>query len=245
MDVKRRGSVKLLRASATVAALLLALPASALPLRPLTHPPGGGSAAFDPGGKESNHLWLWWGIDLNADLGVKQPILYWDFLLASPPPDGVWPLDAGEFYDPDVDWFTAPTYTPAYRDFLGPSYFYAAETPIDDFVAKLDRLRYVVDEGTVHEQILDVTDPSAFIVWRKVGDTIGNSGLFPDAWLDYPVAYFVVLQRPLSAGVHTVSASIHMTALHCDGIDTDPSSDCLPPGWSPITSWVVRVSGPH
>ncbi|WP_030196452.1 hypothetical protein [Streptomyces sp. NRRL S-87] len=93
--------------------------------------------------------------------------------------------------------------------------------PMDDFVSKFLGIRVVNDIGTAQEQS------------RTFGpETIRRFAVFEGI----PFAYFGSLPlSPLSAGAHTSTVFMRLSAEHCDGLTRRSDLSCLPAGEFPYT----------
>lgn len=110
-------------------------------------------------------------------------------------------------------WFMNPTYEAKPSEFEP-----AGETPLDDFLAKFESVKYVVDPGTPQEKTYVVP---------KTDD------LYANPYIDgFAVVNAVTLNsfHALSVGEHAVDVYWSMSAMHCDGFTEDVDLSCLPAG---------------
>lgn len=137
-------------------------------------------------------------------------------------------LEAGTPWSPRAAWFTntadgLPGYPLVY-----PSGYQPAETdPRDDFIAKLEAVTVVIDEGTDHERIhIDEPPAQAFATYGEMFgvDPADEPYAVTKGTIQIPVLH------PLSIGQHSVRVLFTMREAHCDGITTDPDQSCLPAG---------------
>ena len=147
------------------------------------------------------------GIDLNEVLGVSERIVRQPWC---------YQVNAGEWYIPLWGWFGATSYANV------PSpYPLAGATPLEDFLAKLVAVRYVVDPGTPKER-------SYRFDGRDIPRVIGTTDQI-EAGPIAAVVHFVAKLPPLSPGVHRFQTFVELSAAHCDGLGTAPEN-CAPPG---------------
>ena len=173
--------------------------------------PGTGDKSFNPAGNTGdNHCVSPEGVDANELLGISEQLVLPEIC------DGV---QAGEFYvffnatwSMNTFWEAAPAdYTPS------------APTPVQDFTSKVRSMTFVVDPGTKREHSYRYTAQSIMEV-----HTIHD--FFPVTGPDQPIAFFLAKLPPLPPGDHRIGASIDMSARHCDGLGTDPATNCLSAG---------------
>jgi hypothetical protein len=158
--------------------------------------------------------------DLNSFYGVSWHIVT---------PSGVCGAVApGEFWTPSVLWTVNATFeeTP-------PGFVPAGPTPLADFVAKFVAVKYVVDPGTRQARTY------------QFGKEKG-AGLWTGQFFGSPAANTVTLGplRPLPPGPHVVEVSFVLSAMHCDGLGTDPDLQCLPAGETLLGSIPFDVKAP-
>jgi hypothetical protein len=161
-----------------------------------------------------------WGIDWNDVLHVEKAAI-----VSSPFCTQVRP---GDPYTPEVLWITntedgieggpvlyPPGYTPRHK------------APMNDFLHKLDSVRYVVHPGGAEFSF------SASNIRRTVtvGDLFeGSVDQFTEPQMVWPATALLGQLPALPSG--TYSADIHfvLSDTHCDGQTTDFSASCLTPG---------------
>lgn len=100
----------------------------------------------------------------------------------------------------------------------GPAEFEpAGATPLEDFIAKLIGVKYVVDPGTNKEKTY--LFPNADNLGVFVGD-------------DFAIANPLTLGsvQPLNVGDHVVDSYLLFRAMHCDGLGHVIGENCLPAG---------------
>lgn len=192
--------------------------------------PGPGTLDFDPASDaDGNHSPLPWGIDANVALGISEQILDPFYL----------EVGAGEFYVPANLWFTNSAYSDEARARLeAEGYTFAAETPMEDFLAKVARVTFVVDEGTRQQHRWTFTSPLNIVKVVTVGTIF--EGAFPPALLPLPMAIFIGKLAPEPVGVHTVRVVVTMSDLHNDGLGFR-SGNILEPGDNTLAFWRFEV----
>jgi len=129
------------------------------------------------------------------------------------------PVVVGEPWALTSLWITATDHSR-----IPPGYVPSQPTPIEDFVAKVAGVRYVIDAGTRQERTYT----------RTAAEVLQPRDL-PDIGL--PTMGIFSLFRPLSVGSHTVDMFVTMSADHWDGIDLDPGGNLLPAG---EIHWLAR-----
>ena len=141
-------------------------------------------------------------------------------------------------------WFTNTSYNAAVRAGLDATgYHYASQKPIEDFIAKVKTLTYVVvDFATLAEVARFNFDASKVAVVVKQGDIFGAWGTdpwsMPAVGIEYtaaqtallPTAYFMgVVKGNLPPGKYRVQVHFLMTDVHNDGLGLEPG-DFIGPG---------------
>ncbi|MFF8379870.1 hypothetical protein ACF07V_27495 [Streptomyces sp. NPDC015661] len=145
------------------------------------------------------------GTNLNTFLGISERIIG---------PPACREAFVGERWVRSMpSWGTAPDgdrahyprgYTPTLFD------------PMDDFVSKFQGIRVVSDLGTAREQSRTF-GPEAL---RRIAPFDGN-----------PFAFLASDPLPsLTAGEHTSTVYMRLSARHCDGLGPRPAVNCLPAG---------------
>jgi hypothetical protein len=208
------------------------------------------------GEKEAAHTVTWWCTDLSELLDVEVPIATPAFMIVTPDPSPVAPCATTSSWPVSVPaggrwagggasmWFTNTSYNAAVRaglDAMG--YRYASQKPIEDFIAKVKTLTYVVvDFATLAEVARFSFDASRVAVVLKQGDVFGAWGT--DPWsapavgIEYtaeqtaklPTAYFMgVVKGKLPPGKYRVQVHFIMTDVHNDGLGLD-DGDFIGPG---------------
>jgi hypothetical protein len=203
------------------------------------------------GDKEAAHTVTWWCTDLSELLDVEVPIAtpYW--MLATPDPSPVAPCAPTSSWPVSVPvggrwaagggafWFTNTSYNAPVRAGLAAmGYRYASHKPIEDFIAKVKTLTYVVvDLATEVEVARFNFNASQVAVVVSQGDIYGAWGA--DPWsnpavgIDYtaaqvallPSAYFMgVVKGKLPPGLYRVQIHFIMTDVHNDGLGLDPGN---------------------
>lgn len=216
MNRRLRGSVVPLLACAT----LLGVHGVAYAARGGT--PGTGDTSFDPGaGTGSNQCINANGVDLNQAYGFSEQIVT----------GGCRTVGAGEFYTRTIGWFTAPSWqsVPA-------GYVPSASTPMQDFLSKVTVMQ-VVDPGTPNQRTYLFPGGASFVL-ISLGAI--NPSLEPPS-SSYPLAVSVGKLPPLQPGTHVVVSSLVMSALHCDGLNADPTDGCIGPGVVPFFETTFTV----
>jgi hypothetical protein len=163
------------------------------------------------------------GVNLNEVLGVTARIVR--------PFDGCYEVLAGESYVAlGGHWYTDASYANA------PSpYALAAATPMEDFLAKLVAVRYVIDPGSRQER-----------TYRFAAGDVVKLRTLDQVYTDapaLPVALFVAELPPLrpDRDGHSFQVFVEMSAGHCDGLGT-ASGNCFPEGESLLSACPFGVS---
>jgi hypothetical protein len=139
------------------------------------------------------------GIDLNVVDGVS------DWIVAPFCTE----IAAGHRWTVTNAWFMSPTF-----DVVPPGFVPAGATPAEDYVAKFEAVKYVVDPGSTKEK--------SFVFTNVEDLTIRPGGPFIVA---DPITLGSL--SPLNPGTHVVDAYIVMSALHCDGLGDSVADNCL------------------
>jgi hypothetical protein len=203
------------------------------------------------GGKEAAHTMTWWCTDLSELVGVDVPIAVPYWMLLAPDPSPLAPCSATTSWPVSVpvggrwaagggsDWSTNTSYSAAVRaglDAIG--YHYASQKPIEDYIAKVKTLTYVVVDFSTLAEVARVNfDASEVAVVVKEGDIFGAWGTDPYSnpavGIDYtaaqtaqlPGAYFMgVVKGKLPPGLYRVQVHLIMTDVHNDGLGLDPEN---------------------
>ncbi|MBY8842913.1 hypothetical protein [Streptomyces sp. SP2-10] len=156
----------------------------------------------------AEHACVFEGVDLNEFLGVPQRLI-------GPPPCRE--AFVGEKWVRTFPaWVTAAS---AKGAVYPPGYKPARRAPMDDFVSKFRGIRVVNDIGTAQERSYVFTGKQ---VLRRV-DLDSEANVRIASFATPPL-------HPLSAGAHTTTVFMRLSAQHCDGLGTDPDANCLPGG---------------
>jgi hypothetical protein len=160
-----------------------------------------------------------WGIDWNLVLGVDDADIVSPFCTE---------VHVSDRYVPEALWITntadgiegGPV---VYPDGYEP----ALKAPMDDFLHKLARVRYVVRPSGQ-----EFTFPASEIEnLLTVDDLFRGSDEFTPPQLVWPaVALLGELPRLLVPGSYRAEIHFLMSDTHCDGQTTDFAKSCLPPG---------------
>ncbi len=145
------------------------------------------------------------GTNLNVFLGISERIVG--------PPACREAFTGERWVRSFPSWGTAPDGNGARypRDYT-PTVF----DPMQDFLAKFQGVRIVTDIGTVREQ--------SRTFGSEVIRRIATSG-------ENPFAFFASDPFPsLTAGEHTSTVFMRLSARHCDGLGRRPADNCLPGG---------------
>lgn len=215
----KRGMVRMCVAAAVTVPLLAGAPAGAAGLH--GHPSGLGLVPGHPAPR-NGHCVTGDGIDLNEVLAVSETIVL--------QPD-CYEVDTGESYILLAYWVTAKSYesVPSPHPLAGPA-------PVEDFLAKVEAVRYIVDPDTrrARSYRFDARD-----IMR-----VGTLDQIVAGAPDLPVVYFLAKLPPLTPGVHNSKILVEMSASHCDGFGT-ASENCLPEGESDVLGcpFVVLPTG--
>jgi hypothetical protein len=179
-----------------------------------------------PGHQDGNHCVNVFDVDLNDLYGVAEQIRVFECRVIS----------AGEHWIRPIWWITNTEAGSVYP--VG--YVPALAEPIDDFVAKLTGVRFVIDGGTLRERSY------TFDASGIVRTDIDAEEVEPGAWgAPYPMASIMARLGPLSVGPHFVEAFIVLGAEHCDGFTTNPDFSCLPAGETQFIGHPVEFSMPE
>lgn len=160
------------------------------------------------------------GLDLNDFYGVSDQIVAAFCPL----------LNSGQRWRPANRWDTAPTFD-AYDDFPD-GFAPVGDTPQEDFIAKFQAVKYVIDPGTRREKtVVFPKDASLFVLQGDDGDvtspiTLGALG-------------------PLPVGEHAVDVYWHMSAKHCDGLGDELDVNCLAAGEFFYARWEFEATAGH
>ena len=162
---------------------------------------------------DGNHCITPDGADLNTIYGVSAQIV-----------TGFCPqVGSGEqWVSSGAPWSMNTTFKAVPKDFVP-----AGETPLQDFVAKFQGVKYVIDPGTSQEQTVVFPNTSALFV--------GSGAQFPSTPDDWVVVSPMTLGTlaPLPVGAHVVDVSWVFSAMHCDGLGKKIADNCLPAGEVP------------
>jgi len=157
------------------------------------------------------------GIDLNERYGVSEAIVA-PFCTE---------VASGRRWRVSTPWSMRPTFD-AVPDGFEP----AAETPVEDFIAKFIGVKYVVDPGTSREKTYafgNVDDLSIF----DGGVVVGAN----------PITLGTL--KPSSVGDHVVDSYLMFSAMHCDGLAASLEENCLPAGEVYYSSVPFTVTPGH
>ncbi len=184
--------------------------------------PGTGDQSFNPAGNTGdNHCISPEGVDANELLGISEQLFTPGFCDV---------VQAGEFYV----FFNAVWYMNTAWEATPADYTPSAPTPLADFTSKVRSMTFVVDPGTRHERSYRFRAQSIMDV-RTIHD------FFPETGEDWPIAFFLAKLPPLRPGDHRIGAIIDMSARHCDGLGTDPATNCLGAGITKLTVCPFKV----
>jgi hypothetical protein len=111
------------------------------------------------------------------------------------------------------------------EDIYPPGYIPWRPAPMADFLAKLKRIKVVVDGGTEDER-------TYFFKPRRVVRTdINAEQVNPGLWgAPYPMASMLPRMPGMRVGQYTFEPILVLRAEHCDGFGPDPELQCLPAG---------------
>jgi hypothetical protein len=153
------------------------------------------------------------GADLNVIYGVSAQIVT-GFCSQ---------VELGErWVAPGAPWSMNDTFKLVPRDFVP-----AGATPLDDFRAKFQGVKFVIDPGTAQEKT---------VVFSNTDDLfIGSGSQFPGTPENWDVVSPVTMGTlsPLPAGPHVVDVYWLFSAMHCDGLGKKITSNCLTAGEYP------------
>ena len=139
------------------------------------------------------------GVDVNVVTGVSDAIVA-PFCTE---------IAAGHRWTVTNLWFMSPTF-----DIVPAGFVPAGATPAEDYVAKFEAVKYVVDPGSTKQKTFVFTNVEDLNI-RTVGPFV--------------VANPITLGSlsPLKPGTHVVDSYIVMSALHCDGLGDSVADNCL------------------
>ncbi|MGW1554818.1 hypothetical protein [Streptomyces sp. NPDC002346] len=153
------------------------------------------------------HACVFEGVNLNEFLGVTQRLI-------GPPPCRE-AFVGEQWVRTFPSWGTAPS---AQGTVYPAGYTPARPAPMDDFISKFRGVRIVNDIGTRQERSFTFGPE---VVRRITLDS--ETGILFASFATPPL-------HPLSAGGHTTTVFMHLSAEHCDGLGTNPDENCLPGG---------------
>ena len=141
------------------------------------------------------------GVDLNEVNGVSDAIVA----------PYCTEIAAGHRWTVTTEWLMNSRF-----DNVPPGFVPAGATPAEDFVAKFEAVKYVVDPGPKEKTY----------VFTNVEDLAIRGPLPPEGFF---VANPITLgsMSPLKPGTHVVDSYIVMSALHCDGLGDSVADNCL------------------
>jgi hypothetical protein len=121
------------------------------------------------------------------------------------------------------------------------------QAPMQDFLSKVARARYVVSRDG-RAEITRVVERRRLLDHAKLGE-FGDLFVAPDSGSGVTVhgaaPEWTTLEpfssRGLGLGEHTIEIYWTLTRQHCDGFGTDAASNCLPAGESLVTSTAFNV----
>lgn len=160
--------------------------------------------------KPGNHCISPSGTDLNLALGISAQIV------APTPPflSGCDKVGSGEQWTVAGQvWTMAQTFEEVPGGFVP-----AGDTPLADFLAKFEAVKYVIDRGTKQEKTVAFPNSNALVLAD------------PDEGLDIVTATTLGTLKPLPVGKHVVESYWVFRAMHCDGIVANVDENCLPAG---------------
>jgi hypothetical protein len=109
----------------------------------------------------------------------------------------------------------------------------ARKLPLEDFLHKLRRVRYVVTNTADQKSRTYEFEGRNIIEIVTINDLWAGSGFFPDSWAKLPVVSFIPRLPALPAGTYEANIFTEMSAEFCDGLDVSEDDDCLPAGFGP------------
>jgi hypothetical protein len=119
---------------------------------------------------------------------------------------------SGAWFRPGGGWLMSKTF-----DAVPDGFVAAGDTPLEDFQAKFEAVRFVIDAGTKRERAYEFRNTED--LW--IGEFEGLDEVSP-------VTLGAV--QPQSVGEHTVDRHWIFRAMHCDGIAANPDENCFPAG---------------
>jgi hypothetical protein len=118
-------------------------------------------------------------------------------------------VDSGRRWTVSNAWFMGPSF-----DSVPPGFVPAGVTPVEDFVAKLIAVKYVVDRGTNREKTYVFSNDEDLAIVEDGGFVIAN-----------PITLGAL--KPSSVGDHVVESYLLFNAMHCDGLGDVVEENCL------------------
>jgi hypothetical protein len=159
---------------------------------------------------EENHCIAPNGADLNEIYGVSAQIVT-SFCNQ---------VASGEqWVAPGAPWSVNDTFKLVPKSFVP-----EGDTPLEDFIAKFQAVKYVIDPGTKQEKT---------VVFPNDGTLFTSGGsVFPGTPADWSVVSPITLGtlNPLSIGGHQAQVYWVFRAMHCDGVANKIDANCLGPG---------------
>jgi hypothetical protein len=159
-----------------------------------------------------------WGIDWSDVLHVNKAALV--------SPDCTM-VRAGDPYIPEVLWITNTEHGIEGGPVLyPPGYTPSRKAPMEDFLHKLDRVRYIVQPGDLEFSF------KASKLERKltVDDLYRGSDQFTPPQLVWPATAMLAQLPALPTGAYSAEIHFIMSDTHCDGQHAVFADSCLPPG---------------
>jgi hypothetical protein len=162
------------------------------------------------------------GLNLNEFYNVSEPIA------SSFCP----PIDSERQWRVASRWDTAPTFE-VYDDDLPDGLVLEGDTPQEDFIAKFQSVKYVIDAGSKRERS---------VVFPKIGNLFQGE----QDGLDVTSPITLGVLEPLAVGKYTVDVIWRLSAMHCDGLGEELGVNCLAAGEFFYTTWEFKVKpGQH
>jgi hypothetical protein len=142
-------------------------------------------------------------------------------------------VGSGEQWTVPSRWFVS---SEPYTQETKPAGFVpAGNTPLEDFNAKFEGVKYVIDPGTKHEKTVSIPNSDALFV-----DT---NSVPPGFILISPITLGAA--HPLAVGAHDVELYWVLSDLHCDGLGTVVADNCLPAGDTLFNQAAFEVTAGH
>ncbi|MGH2617832.1 MAG: hypothetical protein ACRDJC_21595 [Thermomicrobiales bacterium] len=160
--------------------------------------------------KPGNHCINPGGVDLNELYGISAQIV------APPFFQGCSEVGAGEQWVNTISWLMEHTFVAVPAGFVR-----AGDTPLEDFIAKFEGVRYVIDPDTKHEKSVVIPNSDTLFIGEDE---------FEGAIVVLVSPGTLGTVHPLPVGEHEFDLYWKFSAMHCDGIAAVIGENCLSAG---------------